>query len=302
MRLSVIICTKDRPNELAALLHSLSRQSRLPDELLIVNGGRPLPQEPFERFCGTTQVVLAESAPGLTLQRNCGLEHCSGDLIFFLDDDVVLHEHCLAALEASASRESGALLEVLQPQVIDAPQVSETSPRHPIRRGVLSAVCRVFLLPTNGRGRLKKSGFAACPVQVKDERLVDVICGCGFALNHLLAERIRFDEHLRDYAYMEDIDFSRQAAALGARMRTVPGAVLWHRRSAAPRADGPRLGQMRVRNHAYLHTKHAKGSLLEALAFGWSLVGLMLVPLIQGSRAEMKGTLHEMRSQLLDRH
>lgn len=59
---------------------------------------------------------------------------------------------------------------------------------------------------------------------------------------------------------------------------------------------------MRVRNHAYLHTKHAKGSLLEALAFGWSLVGLMLVPLIQGSRAEMKGTLHEMRSQLLDRH
>ena len=92
LALSVIICTKDREESLRECLGSLLRQSRLPDEVVIVDDGN-LDGEvlgSLVRSRGVSYQYLRKQTPGLTASRNLGVEHARGDIVLFLDDDVVL--------------------------------------------------------------------------------------------------------------------------------------------------------------------------------------------------------------------
>ena len=89
-RVSVVICTRDRPVELQRCLASFPRQSRMPDEIVVVDNASADNR--------TREVALAagveyfrEDRPGLDLARNAGVLAAAGDLILFTDDDVVLH-------------------------------------------------------------------------------------------------------------------------------------------------------------------------------------------------------------------
>jgi len=42
------------------------------------------------QFSGSVKIIYIHSKPGLTHQRNVGVEASYGDIIFFLDDDVIL--------------------------------------------------------------------------------------------------------------------------------------------------------------------------------------------------------------------
>lgn len=81
MDISVIICTKDRTNDLAKFLDSLSNQTRMPDELIIVNASQKektrhmLKQKsnqlPFD-------IIYKRTPSGLTRQRNIGISLIQG--------------------------------------------------------------------------------------------------------------------------------------------------------------------------------------------------------------------------------
>jgi GT2 family glycosyltransferase len=88
-RVSLIICTRNRPQALARCLASVAA-ARGVDEILVVDNapGDPATRRVVEEFSGIA--YLAEARPGLSVARNAGLAATRGDIVLFTDDDVVI--------------------------------------------------------------------------------------------------------------------------------------------------------------------------------------------------------------------
>lgn len=105
MRLSVVIATKDRAALLEDALASLRAQQGAPDfEVIVVdNGSSDATREVAQRYGARYRYV---EEPNRALARNDGLEIATGDIIVFIDDDVVTSPHFLAAHAAAHERSS----------------------------------------------------------------------------------------------------------------------------------------------------------------------------------------------------
>ena len=89
--ISVVIPTHNRPASLSAALKSVYSQTRLPQEVLVVDDGS-VPAVPKEIFADAPKgldcrLLRHESARGANAARNTGSGLVSGDFIAFLDDD-----------------------------------------------------------------------------------------------------------------------------------------------------------------------------------------------------------------------
>ena len=97
---SLIICTRDRPKELARCLASLPGQTRAPDEIVVVDNAS-LTRE-TEDVCKRAGVLyVREPRPGLDIARNTGALNSNGDIVVYTDDDIVLHPRWLERLVAA---------------------------------------------------------------------------------------------------------------------------------------------------------------------------------------------------------
>lgn len=95
---SVIICTRDRPEHLALCLQSLQKLADRPQEIIIVDNA-PTTDKTRELVCGMPGICyIREPRPGLSVARNTGIRHSSGDIVAFTDDDVSVHPDWLTRL------------------------------------------------------------------------------------------------------------------------------------------------------------------------------------------------------------
>lgn len=107
-RLSVIIPTRDRPEDLERCLLSFSAQSQQPLEIIVVDNA--------PKTDATSRAVNAlikeaptiryvhEPRPGLDFARNAGVCAARGEICAFCDDDVVLHYRWCERLVAAFDR------------------------------------------------------------------------------------------------------------------------------------------------------------------------------------------------------
>jgi len=105
---SVVVCsyTMSRWENLCATLEGLERQSRLPDEILLVADHNSELSHALASL-GVGRVLLHTGARGCAGARNHGLQAANGELVAFLDDDAIPEqdwlERLVAPLEASPS-------------------------------------------------------------------------------------------------------------------------------------------------------------------------------------------------------
>ncbi len=98
------ICTHDRPELLERCLRSLLDQTDPPDEILVVDNapsdGRC--ETVVERIAADAPHVrrIVEPCPGLDIARNAALRHAAGDVVAFIDDDVIADTHWCEATRA----------------------------------------------------------------------------------------------------------------------------------------------------------------------------------------------------------
>ena len=95
---SVVICTRDRPEQLAECLFSLQNLPQPPEEIVVVDNAPSsdatrdlVKQMPAIKY-------ILEPKPGLDVARNAGIANSSGDIIAFTDDDVKIHPQWLCRL------------------------------------------------------------------------------------------------------------------------------------------------------------------------------------------------------------
>jgi len=88
---SIVICTRERPDDLARCLASLEACTERPVEILVIDNA---PQSDatrlaVERFPDVK--YYCETQRGLSAARNAALAHAVGDIVAFIDDDAIAH-------------------------------------------------------------------------------------------------------------------------------------------------------------------------------------------------------------------
>jgi glycosyltransferase involved in cell wall biosynthesis len=103
MKITVIVPTYRRPNDLARCLEALRQQTRPADEVLVVV--RDTDAETWSFLEGVNPALLQMYAvkvmfPGVVAAMNIGLDAASGDIIAFTDDDAAPYTDWLERIEA----------------------------------------------------------------------------------------------------------------------------------------------------------------------------------------------------------
>ncbi len=301
LSVSVVVCTKDRSEELATLVQSLIRQDRLPDEIVIVDGGAGTAAEAqlARQIDGQVPLIYLQTPAGLPLQRNRGIAASHGDLVLFLDDDVVLRQDYLHEIAAFLENDREQVFAAAQGAVIDCPRRRDGRPTQDRgwRHSIGLALERVFMLWGPGDGRIKPSGF---PSRARGDRPSDLefMSGCSMCMRRSVFAHVVFDEKLTGYAFMEDVDICRQLLGRGHRAAYWPRARLEHHYTTSARTPSARLGRMMVHNHHYLHCKHSDGSVNGMLAFWWSSIGLVIYAAGKGDLLMGRGIVDGLRDVL----
>lgn len=296
MKTSVIICTRNRLADICAFLPSLAAQTRLPDELIIIDSSdTPLStQEDFNLLFNTqnfpkTVLIYEHTQPGLTFQRNVGIDRATGDLIYFFDDDVILELDYLEEMNAFFAQ---------HPDCVAAMGTITNTPA--LRRGLYRAMRILFLLPRDyASGNFTASGMPTFPYGTLELKQVEVVGGCCMAFRASVVRKHRFDEALIRYAYMEDVDIARRIASEG-KIFFNPRARLEHRASPVARDAVEDNRAMFMRNYRYLFFKNFyPHNRLAILAHWWSVAGLFMQAILIRDWRGLKGYWRGLRQPLI---
>lgn len=233
LKIAVAIATAGRPKISADTVGHLRRQLRQPDELLIC----PARSGDFDAAClqdFPAPARIVSGPVGSSAQRNALLDATDADIVVFFDDDFLPADDYLAEAER---------LFLCHPGIVVATGKV-------LADGILGPG-----IEFDAAARL----LAQSPPGTEPGRIVPTYngYGCNMAVRMapVRAHRIRFDERLPLYAWLEDVDFSRQLALHGdvvcaTRLR---GVHLGTKR--AGRTSGRRLGYSQVANPLYLARK-----------------------------------------------
>ncbi|MCU1260365.1 MAG: glycosyltransferase [Bryobacterales bacterium] len=311
--LVVIICSANRAVILHETLVSLARQTHspehivvcVPDETSVLASTRELPR---------TRIIIGPR--GLTAQRNFAVSQVASgsELILFLDDDVELVDRFIARIRSTFAR---------CPDVVLAGGVdighgeSAASLTREAARHLLDITPRkqgrdqTSFQNLSRRGQFwrwhlkhstRNSGCALCVAKrlalepsTGDSVLINVpnIVGCAMCVRRSLLFKVRFDERLVRYGYLEDLDFSSQCRRHGG-VVVDTRAILVHLTVPSGRSSELRRGFSEVMNPLYIWSK-GNASFFRTLLFS-HLIRRPLENLVRSgwshaARERLKGNL-----------
>lgn len=96
--LSIVIATKDRPAPLRKCLLAISKQTRKPSDIIIVDGSsKPFAKKDFAHLNGI-KIVYKNEKSSMVEARNIGVGCAEGDIVLFLDDDAFIERNYVKEL------------------------------------------------------------------------------------------------------------------------------------------------------------------------------------------------------------
>jgi len=233
MKIAIAIATASRREVLSDTVRHLARQTRPADELLVCPA-RPGDLDPacLDAFPSPTRVV--GGPVGLPAQRNALVDATDADVVVFFDDDFLAADDFLAQTEA---------LFIARPEVVVAtgdvladgilgPGLSHQEGLRVLAQSTPSQALPLLTPTFNGYG-----------------------CNMAIRMAPVRLHRMRFDERLPLYGWLEDVDFSRQLAPHGhiVKWTALRGVHLGTKRSG--RSPGKQLGYSQVANRIYISRK-----------------------------------------------
>lgn len=285
LKISVVIPTKNRFKDIIKCIESIMIQTLLPDEIVIVDASDTL--ELFrvikQQFSENVKIIYIPSKPGLTSQRNIGIKASSGDIVFFLDDDVVLDKNfikeILNVFENDKEGKIGGVCGDIIP--IDSKNVSYGySILRTIYISINTAIATIFFLYMNtNNGKFRLSGLPTYAYGSTKVVNVECIPGGLTAYRREVLDEFKFDENLQGYCWGEDDDFSYRVSRKYTNVYT-PYAKVIH--NSTPLKKNKKYDRMKmiIENHHYLFKKNFPQKLKNKFAFYMSIIGLLILELM----------------------
>lgn len=266
MRSAVIVCTRNRAEDVSRLLTTFPGQETRP-MLIVVDSSDDVSTrhvvDAFERSGAWDDVLYLEAPPGLTSQRMCGIRNVPAgcEIIHFIDDDVELEPGYFSALERCFEQ---------MPYVVGA-------------GGIVTNVAlagpylwnRLFLLDSVRQGAVLRSGVNIRALKVDTVQQVDWLSGCSMSFRSELFLHEQFDTTMKGYCLGEDVDFSFRARKHGS-LVICPEARLRHRERGASALDArEKAASELMRRYRFVRRYRADGMSLSA--YWWSVAGDLIL-------------------------
>jgi glycosyltransferase involved in cell wall biosynthesis len=259
--LSIIIPTKNRPDDLAATIGSILKQSQRPTQLVIVDQSD---QKTFQAGVPfRLEYIYDPSIGGLTAARNRGMAAATGDIWLFLDDDVILEPNFIFELTAAYSSGADGVSGII---------TNYTKP--PLGRLMWDTV---FM-----RGRFQDDRQAVYvnvaqhigspPIRVRQ------LGGGLMSFRANCIRNLQFDENNRGAGPGEDIDFCAQLPR-DAVLLINPRARLVHKKSPEARTPAHWL-TLHAQVYYYMRERHWRRGIQNNLCFAWLNLGYALAALL----------------------
>ena len=191
LKISVIVCAHNEARYLSTCLHSVLAQSRVPDELLVIDNAST-DETPVVASQIPSVRVVDEPRKGLVVARETGRRYASGDLLIYLDADCRAPLTWIERIERRFARD---------PDLV-----------------ALSGPYRYYDWDWSGRALIRAYDFTLAPVTqllVKHLlRLGTIFYGGNFAVRRAALDRIGgFDTSIEFHG--EDTNLGRRLFAVG---------------------------------------------------------------------------------------
>ena len=275
MTFSVVIPTKNRPTELATVIDSLLAQSRLPDQLIIIDqsSSDKVIREKVTTLTQEKGVALEyihdETITGLVQAKAASIPYNHCDYISFFDDDIVHEPDYLNAIEQAW---------INYPDMIGVNGVILNAPKEGFLRRLLFRITHFGLFKDNRQQVLRKLNETTQAPQA-----VDALSGGLSTWKKEVFEQLGFDIKNKFHAY-EDKEFSMRINRLFPnKMFIVPQAKLYHYHAAGNRQSLLRRTENDVVEVWMLFKKNGNWDYL-GLDFFVLLCGLLLNTLLRSAR------------------
>lgn len=267
LTLSLIICTKDRKEILWKTLDSIFQQSYLPDEIIIIDDGN-LPVEELKSFVTphiSKYLYIKKDTPGLTFSRNLGVDYAKGEIILFLDDDVLLDPNYIEEIMSIYANDKDQLIMGVTGSL-----------KYEYNPGVI-AFLRFFCMDGTTPGKTLPSGFGVLVREGAIHNVMDVqwLAGCNMSYRRDVFNDNRFDQTLGKYAWGEDKDFSYRLSKKY-RLVATPLAKLTHLKASSGRINREHFGYMEIYNSYLFFRKNMAPKMTNWLALFWAFAGILL--------------------------
>jgi len=298
LKISVAISTKNREHDIHKCMKSILIQSYEPYEIIIIDSSDTNDLESkLNLLCEPKNIVLkyVHAEVSLTCARNIAIEKCTGDVILFIDDDVILDKGYIKEIVKVFYRDAGKKIAGVTGNIVaegvNAEEVKKSF-LYVINRKIVEILTKLFLLPRHGNGRFQPSGF---PTLIYSKNINDVIdteflFGCNMAFRKEIVDEFKFDENLYGYCDLEDDDFSYRISRAHRNVYT-PFAKLIHNVSPVSRVENYAKAKMRMENHYYLFKKSLPQTLKYKFAFWWSVIGLFVIAVVGINKGVLKGLM-----------
>ncbi len=266
LSLSVIICTKDRPDDLQECIASILRGIRLPQELIVIDDGNldpKLVQDMLKNFNINFQ-YRRKSPPNVNISRNLAATLATGDILSFLDDDVILdpnyYSSVMRAFEEDYEQRIAGITGAIKIYT------------HPLKRAFL----RFFGLESNQPGKVQSCGAVTLvrAGEIHQPTKVDWLSGCNMNFRHWVLRQYRFDEQDSGYIWGDDRDFTYPLSKKYT-LIALPDAILVHKKSAISRPAAKNLGRMEIFHLGRFFVAHLSYYMKNWFALSWAFLGIM---------------------------
>ena len=221
--------------------------------------------------------------PGLPLQRNYGIERATCDLVMFLDDDIYLYSGALEQVRIffgqyrNIEAVTGALSEKILPSKV--------------ARTFQYVFGKLFFTSYFGKTSLTPGGLPVLALDTFKTHPARFLRGGFSVYRRTVFDCIRYDEYFKDYAYLEDTEFSIQFNK-HFKAYFLDQFKGFHAHESTRSKDQSNYRKQYVMNYVYIYQKHQLGSIFK---LKWVLFGLLIVngvkSLLEKNSSFFKGTL-----------
>lgn len=277
LRVSIIVATFNRPKDLTLLLSTILTQTYPILEVIIVDDSKTGSAQPIviskkSLFrSASIELKYVIGGQGLPAARNLGVKVSEGDVLLFLDDDVLLEKGVVEALAEFLERKPLAM--AVQPLILPEHRSLDNKG---FTKKFEKALQRVFMLTFSEENKfeVRRSGASIFPYPLTNEINVRRLSGCC-CYKRMVFNILSFDANLKRWAFMEDLDFSYRVYKRYPRsLYIIPQARVIHSESEEARLPEKLNICMGTIYWFYVFFKDfLKGSMLNLVAFLWALTG-----------------------------